>query len=77
MDIKNPDQIIALKDNPAEIKRLYGHLNWIPVGVDSRARRLGKESSYRNYKNPDPSNLAINAFNLAFYIFTNQNDFQY
>jgi hypothetical protein len=57
MDIKDPAEILALKDNPAEIKRKYGNINWRSVGENSRAKRSGKESSYRNYNQADYTQL--------------------
>lgn len=57
MDIANPGQILNIKNNPEEINRKFGGINWIPVGANSRAKRIGKESSYRNYNQADYSQL--------------------
>jgi len=43
----NPDQLLSLSD--AEVKAQYDTLNWQPYGINSNARKHGKESNLANY----------------------------
>ncbi len=56
-DIDNPNVILSLRENPAEIRRRFGNINWAEVGLNSRARKIGKESNYRNYNQADYAEL--------------------
>ncbi|HVI47641.1 MAG TPA: hypothetical protein VM802_22410 [Chitinophaga sp.] len=55
--VEDPDSTIFYADNPAYLRKKYGHTNWILYNKKAKHKRNGKESNMLNYDQSGYANL--------------------